>query len=75
MHEFFDLSYDIDLWYGYEMTNYYLSLRSSFSFLELCIVEYLIFIATCFYSGLYVQLKKKINLVPKNFNLVPKKSI
>ena len=28
MHEFFDLSYDIDLWYGYEMTNYYLSLRS-----------------------------------------------
>ena len=59
----------------------------SFSFLELCIVEYLIFIATCFYSGLYVQLKKKnqfsaekfqfsakkINLVPKRFNLVPKK--
>ena len=75
MHECFDLSYDIDLWYGYEMTNYSVVTLKGFSFLELCIVEYLIFIATCFYSGLYVQLKKKINLVPKNFNLVPKKSI
>ena len=85
MHECFDLSYDIDLWYGYEMTNYSVVTLKGFSFLELCIVEYLIFIATCFYGGLYLQLKKnqfsaeksqfsakKINLVPKRFNLVPK---